>query len=181
MTASCHSYSPHTQRVTFERSTRATARAEQATAAVRFAQSSDVAIWRVARRQNPMLNRAASTTQNDITGALQCRAKSRPVVKLDAWFRESPLRSKCHLCARASAPRQAFSAINMRVQCMRYPAAFSFQVQRAHRTNVRSPGCGTPSDMKVIVVMSRHTILSEDKTMFAVPTADIARFKSPAP
>jgi hypothetical protein len=39
----------------------------------------------------------------------------------------------------------------------------------------------TLSDMKVIIVMARHTILSRDKSIFIVPTADIAQFKSPTP
>lgn len=39
----------------------------------------------------------------------------------------------------------------------------------------------TLSDMKVIIVMARHTILSKDKSIFVVPTADIAKFKNPVP
>jgi hypothetical protein len=36
----------------------------------------------------------------------------------------------------------------------------------------------TLSDMKVVLVMSRHTILLKDNSTLVVPTADIAQFKS---
>jgi hypothetical protein len=39
----------------------------------------------------------------------------------------------------------------------------------------------TLSDVKVVLVMSRHTILLKDSSTLVVPTADIAQFKSALP
>lgn len=37
---------------------------------------------------------------------------------------------------------------------------------------------GTLSGVKLIIVMSRHTILQKDKIIYVVPTADVAQFRS---